>query len=143
MKMNRLILLGFCIVVFANTAIAAQTSSADFRATLTQYCFTCHNERLKTGGLALEGLDVAAIGSNAETWEKVVRKLRSGMMPPQGSIYAGAWVNPVTTNGPQNLLALEQTCGRTLPLSMHYFGWADTNFSTANNFTVPATMLAR
>jgi hypothetical protein len=85
MKIKTLISFGFCLVVFANTAMAAQTSPTDFRATLNQYCFTCHNERSKTGGLALDGLDVSAIGRNAETWEKVVRKLRSGMMPPQGA----------------------------------------------------------
>src|SRR5439155_9797076 len=39
----------------------------------------------KTAGLALDTMDVSAIGREAETWEKVVRKLRSGMMPPQGS----------------------------------------------------------
>src|SRR5437763_16410050 len=49
------------------------------------YCITCHNERAKTGGLALDKLDVQHVGENAETWEKVVRKLRSGMMPPSGA----------------------------------------------------------
>src|SRR6478609_11823740 len=55
------------------------------RATLDQYCVTCHNQRLKTGGLALDALDVANVPANAESWEKVVRKLRLGVMPPVGS----------------------------------------------------------
>jgi len=72
------------------TAVAAsapqpQISTADPRAALTQYCFACHNERAKTAGLSLEGMDTSQIGRDAEVWEKVVRKVRSGMMPPQGS----------------------------------------------------------
>ena len=46
------------------------------------YCQTCHNDRLKTGGLSLEGL---TLDRDAETWEKVVRKVRAGMMPPAGA----------------------------------------------------------
>jgi hypothetical protein len=49
---------------------------------LDQYCLTCHNDRLKTGGLSLQGLP---IDGHAETWEKVIRKVRSGMMPPAGA----------------------------------------------------------
>ncbi len=54
------------------------------RAVLDQYCVTCHNQKLKTGGLQLDKMDLAHVGEQAETWEKVVRKLRAGMMPPQG-----------------------------------------------------------
>jgi hypothetical protein len=49
------------------------------RALLDQYCVTCHNQKLKTAGLMLDKADPAA-----ETWEKVVRKLRAGAMPPAG-----------------------------------------------------------
>jgi mono/diheme cytochrome c family protein len=49
------------------------------------YCVTCHNDRLKTGGLALDTADLAHVGSRPEVWEKVVRKLRAGLMPPTGS----------------------------------------------------------
>jgi hypothetical protein len=55
------------------------------RATLQQYCVTCHNARLKTGGLAIDQLDVANIRRDAETWEQVVRRLRVGAMPPRGA----------------------------------------------------------
>src|SRR5262249_10815409 len=54
------------------------------RAMLDQYGATCHNERAKTAGLVLEKLDPLHVESNTEAWEKVVRKLRAGMMPPQG-----------------------------------------------------------
>jgi hypothetical protein len=52
---------------------------------LDQYCVTCHNERLKTGGLALDALKPDRIAADAETWEKVVRKVRAGLMPPAGA----------------------------------------------------------
>ena len=54
------------------------------RATLNQYCIVCHNDKAKTAGLTLATIDVQRVGENAETWEKVVRKLRGRMMPPPG-----------------------------------------------------------
>jgi len=80
-----LTLFSFFIAGLAVQAAPRQTPVTDHRAVLNQYCFTCHNQRAKTGGLALDTLDISNIGHEAETWEKVVRKLRSGMMPPQGS----------------------------------------------------------
>src|SRR5271154_4408588 len=53
-------------------------------AFLEKYCFTCHSDELRTAGLSLEGLDLAKVPANAETWEKVLRKLHAGSMPPQG-----------------------------------------------------------
>src|SRR5207302_9995238 len=61
------------------------SSDADAsRVIFTQYCVSCHNDRLKTGGLTLEPIDLATVGDHADIWEKVVRKLRTGMMPPPG-----------------------------------------------------------
>ena len=54
----------------------------DARPVLTRCCFTCHNDRLKTGGLSLEALDLGKIGDSPDIWEKVVRRLRTGAMPP-------------------------------------------------------------
>ena len=48
-------------------------------------CVTCHSARLKSGDLVLENADVAHVANNVEMWEKVVRKLRAGVMPPQGA----------------------------------------------------------
>jgi hypothetical protein len=59
-------------------------SASDARAFLDQYCVSCHNERVKTAELALDRLDVSDVTAGAEVWEKVVVKLRAGMMPPQG-----------------------------------------------------------
>ncbi|RPI55388.1 MAG: DUF1592 domain-containing protein [Acidobacteria bacterium] len=53
-------------------------------AVLAKYCITCHNQRVKTGGLALDALDLADLRNHTEEWEKVVRKVRTGAMPPVG-----------------------------------------------------------
>ena len=52
------------------------------RALLDQYCVTCHNDRTKTANFSLEHQDLATVGDHPEVWEKVVRKLRAGVMPP-------------------------------------------------------------
>src|SRR3954447_25023552 len=63
-------------------ADAQQPSAAQHRALVNQYCVTCHNEKLKTGDLMLDKLDLEHVAAKAETWEKVVRKVRAGLMPP-------------------------------------------------------------
>ncbi|HXH24171.1 MAG TPA: DUF1592 domain-containing protein, partial [Vicinamibacterales bacterium] len=60
-------------------------TAPDAAAFLKQYCVTCHNDRARIGGLALDVLDPANVGAHAETWEKVVRKVKAGMMPPAGA----------------------------------------------------------
>jgi len=62
------------------TINAAQPSP--YREIVDQYCVTCHNQRLKTGGLTLDTLDLSNVPKDAVTWEKVIRKLRAGAMPP-------------------------------------------------------------
>lgn len=64
---------------------AAQKPAASERQFVTQYCQGCHNGRLKTGGLSLEQMDPGQVSQSPEAWEKVVRKLRAGMMPPSGA----------------------------------------------------------
>src|SRR5438876_9012289 len=54
------------------------------RAVLDQYCVTCHNDRIKRANLTLEKLDLTTAGDHPELWEKVIRKLRAGVMPPPG-----------------------------------------------------------
>ena len=66
----------------ASRAPAAAASAEQQRALLDKYCVSCHNDRLKTANLSLQGMDLAAVGDHAEVWEKVVRKLRAGVMPP-------------------------------------------------------------
>ncbi|MGA2879550.1 MAG: DUF1592 domain-containing protein [Bryobacteraceae bacterium] len=71
--------LGSAVVGFAQqeTPVAQQ-------AVINEYCITCHSAKLRTGGLSLQDADLNNIPGGAETWEKVIRKLRTGSMPPQG-----------------------------------------------------------
>jgi hypothetical protein len=62
--------------------VAVPVSSDQPRALLDKYCVTCHNDRLKTANLSLQGLDLTKVADHADLWEKVVRKLRAGVMPP-------------------------------------------------------------
>ena len=61
------------------------TSQNGQKALLTEYCLTCHSDKAKTGNLSLEQLDIDHPEANAEVWEKVIRKLRAGLMPPTGA----------------------------------------------------------
>ena len=60
------------------------------RAFLDKYCITCHNQKLKTAGLALDTADAAKPAANPELWERVIAKLRAGSMPPPGMPRADA-----------------------------------------------------
>ena len=53
-------------------------------ALIDTYCLACHNARLRTAGVVLEGLDVKDVAPGAATWERVLRKLRRREMPPAG-----------------------------------------------------------
>ncbi len=64
----------------AQTPAAAQARGKFVR----QYCFGCHSERLKTGGVVLENIDVARVSGDAGVWERVLRQVGSGQMPPAG-----------------------------------------------------------
>jgi hypothetical protein len=70
----------------APSAPAADRSAASTldRTLIDRYCVTCHNGRLKTGGLALDSVDLSRAASHAAVLEKVMLKLRSGQMPPPG-----------------------------------------------------------
>jgi cytochrome c5 len=65
---------------------AAPPDIAAQRALVDKYCVSCHNARLKTGGLVLDKdtVDMARVADRADVWEKVIRKLHGRMMPPQG-----------------------------------------------------------
>jgi mono/diheme cytochrome c family protein len=97
--MTRLPFPSALLVVIASLALvqtraAGQTPAASekavgetdkHRAMLNTFCVTCHNTRVKTGGLALDDLDLQAAADSAQTWEKALRKLRGHLMPPPGA----------------------------------------------------------
>jgi hypothetical protein len=66
------------------TASATESTATAQRALLDQYCVTCHNDRTKRANLSLEHVDMTTAGDHPELWEKVIRKLRAGVMPPPG-----------------------------------------------------------
>jgi len=68
-----------------STVSAGNRSSQNFtaqRELLSNYCIECHNNKARTANLSLEALDITNVAANRDKWEKVVRKLRAGMMPP-------------------------------------------------------------
>jgi uncharacterized protein DUF1592/uncharacterized protein DUF1588/uncharacterized protein DUF1587/uncharacterized protein DUF1585/uncharacterized protein DUF1595/cbb3-type cytochrome c oxidase subunit III len=104
MKANALIV--SCLAVLATAVVYAQTHpqirpglESETRPGLAQirpglesvrslvdtHCVGCHSARLKSGGVALDGRDLSDIALNPAPWERSVRKIRAGMMPPAGS----------------------------------------------------------
>jgi len=69
--------------VTAAPQVTNATSAAQ-RALLDQYCVVCHNDKAKIANFSLQTADINAVGVHAEVWERVIRKLRAGMMPPPG-----------------------------------------------------------
>src|SRR5665213_1499464 len=81
-----------CAVAIGVTPVraAAQDPPAEtYRKVLTQYCVTCHNARAKTAatqsGVVLDNADLSHVAANPALWEKVLRRLHAGTMPPQGA----------------------------------------------------------
>lgn len=76
----------------ATTARSATAASAapsakvigEYQELFDYYCMECHSKTAKSGGLAIEGLNLARVGDHREQYEKIVKKLRAGMMPPVG-----------------------------------------------------------
>jgi hypothetical protein len=85
--MRRVALLVLAATLGAQPEIRSAGSdmpASEQTALVKQYCTTCHNDRLKTGGLSLAAFDAAAASDHAEIAERMIRKLRAGMMPPPG-----------------------------------------------------------
>ena len=84
MRKNRFFMVGTCLLLavlyLPRPGLAAEAE--EYQAVLDRYCSGCHNDRLQTAGLTLDGLDLEHVAAGAETWEKVIRKLRAREMPP-------------------------------------------------------------
>ena len=93
MTSRTLSIIGYLVVVAGVTGVHAQPLQSsgtsppvpDQQAFVTQYCVTCHNQQTRSGDLTLDAVDVTNVAADAETWEKVVRKLHGGLMPPPGA----------------------------------------------------------
>ena len=71
-------------ICFTASAFQTPAPNTPARALVNTYCVSCHNQKLKTANLKLDTADAAHVSNSAETWEKVVVKLRSRSMPPPG-----------------------------------------------------------
>jgi len=71
-------------VLFGFQSAAPHMASPAAKAVLDQYCVGCHNDKIKTSNFSLEKADLAIVGDHPEIWERVIRKMRAGMMPPPG-----------------------------------------------------------
>src|SRR5688572_15816276 len=67
------------------TPSPAAANSAPARTLIDTYCVACHNQRAKTAGIAFDSADLRDVSKDADLWEKALRKLRGGMMPPPGA----------------------------------------------------------
>jgi hypothetical protein len=74
----------FLAMFFIPNAWGDASPVAFQKVLVNKYCVGCHNKKLKTGSLSLDGLDLNQVGSDTEVWEKVLRKLTAGQMPPAG-----------------------------------------------------------
>jgi mono/diheme cytochrome c family protein len=95
--MNRRLLIAMPMALFCVAFVNGQTTSPEtssktpvgstptVRALLDRHCVECHNGRVKAGGIALHGTDVSEVAANPMAWERAVRKVRAGMMPPSGA----------------------------------------------------------
>src|SRR5262245_15274574 len=79
---------GMATLYAASSSRAQRTNAADQaarRALIEENCLACHNQKSNTAGVSLQGLNFNNVGENAPLWEKVLRKLRTGQMPPPGA----------------------------------------------------------
>jgi hypothetical protein len=96
-SMNKILILSSgailgCLVVYGQsvtkapvpTKPAALAPAAAHAQLLNQYCVGCHNDKAKVANFSLEKADLSTVGDHPEIWERVIRKMRAGMMPPAG-----------------------------------------------------------
>ncbi|MBL8168685.1 MAG: DUF1592 domain-containing protein [Acidobacteria bacterium] len=86
LQLGLILVIGIVAAFYAGvTSRAQRATTADTtaqRALLEEYCVACHNQKSSTAGISLQGLDYSNVASNADVWEKVLRKVRTGQMPP-------------------------------------------------------------
>src|SRR5437762_11842751 len=89
-RVNRLQPLAGILILINVASAHAQAAVSDNDAVVAKYCVTCHNERTKTAGLMLDKANIADPSATADVWEKAIRKMRVGMMPPQSAPHPDA-----------------------------------------------------
>src|SRR3954470_16363807 len=74
-----------CVAIAFGLAAAGLCAAAEPRALLDQYCISCHNDRTRIAGVSFEKADASHPAADPELWERVIRKMRAGTMPPAGN----------------------------------------------------------
>src|SRR5689334_24472753 len=77
-------MLRVAVGIFASSLFLFGQNADPASALITRYCVGCHNDKLKTAGVSLSALRPSDVGPDGATWEKVLRKVRTGEMPPLG-----------------------------------------------------------
>src|SRR5262245_36328230 len=87
LQMGFLLFIGVLATLYSGSSSRAQRADAlsAQRALIEENCVVCHNQKSTTGGVSLEDLNFDKVGDNAALWEKVLRKARTGQMPPPGA----------------------------------------------------------
>ena len=101
------------------------------QAVVNRYCLSCHNDRSLRGGLSLDGAPLTNIAEHTDVWERALRKLRAGAMPPDGAprpdseTYAGL-VSYLETalDAPATMLRQRMQALRRAVLSHDVHNWA-------------------
>src|SRR4030095_10654072 len=104
-------------------------SKVEGRALIDQYCMSCHGDRMKSGGLALSQLNLDDVQQSAEIAERVIRKLRGGLMPPAGARRPDSHAAAEFVSWLENKIdaaATERKTGRGAPRRPHRREYADT-----------------
>src|SRR5205814_306169 len=70
------------VLMFVATPLFSATEPVNREAVVNRYCVQCHSRQMKAGGLVLEGIAGNDVPAHPEIWEKIVRKLKAGEMPP-------------------------------------------------------------
>jgi len=79
---GRIVIAGLGLAFAAGCQPSHEEMVAEHSSVVRGFCLDCHNDIERVADLSLESLDIGAVADRPETWEKVVRKLRGGMMPP-------------------------------------------------------------
>src|SRR5215468_9047058 len=76
---------GLAILYYSSSSRAQRANTPAQRALIEENCVVCHNQKSKTAGVSLQGLNFDNVGDNSALWERVLRKVRRGQMPPPGA----------------------------------------------------------
>ena len=89
LQLGLLLFVGLAVVVYVASSLSQSLSVSALevsaqRAFVNESCVGCHNDKAKTADISLQNVDFDNVSRHADVWEKVLRKVRTGQMPPAG-----------------------------------------------------------